>query len=111
MTRYTIADDGTITPPLLTPAEVAEIVAVDQATVRRWVRNGQAPHAGLPGANVRIPAWWVTDRIRAGRPAEPSPASVVVAGEAPAPPSLPASAGGGAGHLRTVPEVAPSDAA
>ena len=110
MTRYTIHPDGRIEPPLLTPAEVAEIVAVDQATVRRWVRNGHCPHAGLPGANIRIPSWWVTDRIRAGRPTLSSPAPVVVAGEAPPPPPLPAAAGGGGGHLRTVPGSHPGAA-
>jgi len=111
MARYTIHPDGTITPPLLTPAEVAEIVAVDQANVRRWVRSGECPDAGLPGATVRVPAWWVTDRIAAGRlPSAPAEGVVALAERGPAV-AVPHGTNGGGTHPRTVPEVAPSGAA
>ena len=110
MARYTLHPDGSITPPLLTAAEVAELVAVDESTVRRWVRSGACPSAGLPGAAVRIPSWWVAERINAGRSQFAGEGVVALAERGPAA-TLTAAADGGGTHLRTVPEVAPSGAA
>lgn len=76
MRRYTVHPDGTIEPHVLTCGQVAEIVGADESTVRRWVRNGEAPDAGLPGHRIGIPSWWVTDRVTAGRRTSPEPSVV-----------------------------------
>lgn len=76
--RYTVHDDGTIEPHVLTCAQAAQILGVDESTARRWVRNGDAPDANLPGSRLGIPSWWVTERITAGRT---SPGFVVDLGE------------------------------
>lgn len=110
MTRYTIHPDGTITPPLLTAGEVAEIVAVDESTVRRWARRGDCPTAGLPGAAVRIPAWWVADAINAGRTSSPAQGVVALAERGPAV-AVPHGTNDGGTHLRTVPGGATPGAA
>lgn len=45
-------------PPLLTPAEVADILKVSPATVRNMIRRGHLPAHKFPGTRgiYRIPA-------------------------------------------------------
>lgn len=93
---------------VLSPGQVARVLGVDPSTVRRWVREGAVPNvfADLPTDRLGIPTWWVAERV-----CPPAPAVVSgqqVGGSAA---SLPASAGSGGPHLRTVPGAATPGAA
>lgn len=88
-----VDEHGRVTPHVLKPREFATT-----ATARKGV-----------------PAWWVEERINAGRAGcgcacHQSPTAAPSVGGTP-PPSLTAAAVGGGVHLRPVPEVAPSGAA
>ena len=107
---YQVDDHGHVTPHVLKPREAAEILGLDESTVYRMIDRGECPDAFALTSTVRkgVPAWWVEERINAGRARcgcachQSSPASVVVAGVAGPPPSLPAAVGGGGPHLRPV---------
>lgn len=49
LTRDVLDDD-----PLMTPAEVAEVLRVDVKTVGRWAREGAIPSVMTPGRRRRI---------------------------------------------------------
>lgn len=52
-------------PEYMTPREAAAAVMVDEATVRRWIRNGMLQAARLPGGQYRIPREAVTRMLEA----------------------------------------------
>lgn len=107
---YSIDDEGRVRPHVLKPSWVAEILGLDPATVYRRIANGTYTDAFADdeGSRKGIPAWQIEQIINAGRAGcgcachqSPS-ASVVGAGVAGPPPSLPAAVGGGGPHLRSV---------
>lgn len=42
-------------PKLLTVAQAAELLAVSEKTIRRWLADERVPYLKLPGGGYRIP--------------------------------------------------------
>lgn len=112
---YQVDNHGHVRPHVLKPREAAEILGLDESTVYRMIDRGECPDAFALTSTARkgVPAWWVEERINAGRArcgcACHSPAVIPAAGEVP-PHPFPASAGGGGTHLRSVPGSHPGAA-
>lgn len=111
MRPYEIRPDGTVWPPILSAAQVADIMGEDESTIRRKARQGHIPnvHADDPwSTRLGVPAWWVTHRLNTGRPVCPcgcNPSarpSVVVGRQNGAAVTLTATADDGGPHLRTI---------
>lgn len=106
-----VDEHGHVTPHVLKPREVAEILGLDESTIYRRIADGTFTDAFADDEHISrkgVPAWQVEERINRGRArcgcaCHQSPsASVVAAGVAGPPPSLPAAVGGGGPHLRSV---------
>ena len=109
-TGFQVDEHGHVTPHVRKPREAAEILGLDESTVYRMIDRGECPDAFALTSTARkgVPAWWVEERINAGRARcgcachQSSPASVVVAGADGPAASLSAAAVGGGSRLRSV---------
>lgn len=114
-----VDEHGHVTPHVLKPREVAEILGLDESTIYRMLDRGELDDAFADDAGLHrkgVPAWQVEERINRGRArcgcaCHQTPTVASPVGGVPPHPSFPAAVGGGGPHLRSVPEVAPSGAA
>lgn len=53
---------------LMTPREVAEALSMPVSTVCWRARHGLIPHLRGTGRSVRIPTWWVRERLKEIQP-------------------------------------------
>lgn len=114
-----VDEHGHVTPHVLKPREVAEILGLDESTIYRRIADGTFTDAFADDEHISrkgVPAWQVEERINRGRArcgcaCHQTPTVASPVGGVPPHPSFPAAVGGGGPHLRSVPEVAPSGAA
>lgn len=107
-TSAQVDEHGHVTPHVLKPREAAAILGLDESTVYRMIDRGECPDAFALTSTARkgVPAWWVEERINAGRAGcgcacHQSPTVASSVGGVP-PSSLTAAAVGGGTHLRSV---------